>query len=72
MSEVTVIGLGPMGIALAQALLGNGHSGAESGDNSYFVDPQKKLTVICLTNTAVARMVGEFSTALVNAVYGNN
>ena len=38
--------------------------------HSYFVDPQKGLTVICLTNTAVAGMVGEFPTALVNAVYG--
>jgi len=38
--------------------------------HSYFVDPQEKLTVICLTNTAVAGMVGEFPTALVNAVYG--
>jgi CubicO group peptidase (beta-lactamase class C family) len=37
---------------------------------NYFVDPQKKLTVICLTNTGVAGMVGEFPTALVNAVYG--
>lgn len=38
--------------------------------NNYFVDPQKKLTVVCLTNTGVAGMVGEFPTALVNAVYG--
>jgi CubicO group peptidase (beta-lactamase class C family) len=38
--------------------------------HSYFVDPQQKLTVICLTNTAVAGMVGEFPTALVNTVYG--
>lgn len=37
--------------------------------HSYFVDPQEKLTVICLTNTAVAGMTGEFPTALVNAVY---
>jgi len=38
--------------------------------HNYFVDPQRKLTVICLTNTAVAGMVGEFPTALVDAVYG--
>lgn len=39
--------------------------------HSYFVDPKEKLTVICLTDTAIAGMVGEFPTALVNAVYGN-
>jgi CubicO group peptidase (beta-lactamase class C family) len=38
--------------------------------HNYFVDPQKQLTVICLTNTAVAGMTGEFPKALVNAVYG--
>ena len=36
----------------------------------YFVDPREKLTVICLTDTAIAGMVGEFPTALVRAVYG--
>jgi len=38
--------------------------------HSYFVDPREKLTVICLTDTAIAGMVGEFPTALVGAVYG--
>jgi CubicO group peptidase (beta-lactamase class C family) len=38
--------------------------------HTYFVDPQKQLTVICLTNTAVAGMTGEFPRALLNAVYG--
>jgi len=38
--------------------------------HSYFVDPKEKLTVICLTDTAIAGMTGEFPTALVNAVYG--
>jgi len=40
--------------------------------HSYFVDPQRKLTVICLTNTTVAGMVGEFPTAIVNTVSGKN
>lgn len=38
--------------------------------HNYFVDPKEKLTVICLTDTAVAGMVGEFPTALVGAIYG--
>lgn len=38
--------------------------------HSFFVDPQQKLTVICLTNTAIAGTIGDFPAALVNAVYG--
>ncbi len=38
--------------------------------HSFFVDPRKKLTVIYLTNTTGAGVVGgEFPTAIVNAVY---
>lgn len=38
--------------------------------HTYFVDPREKLTVVCMTDTAIAGMVGEFPTALVSAVYG--
>lgn len=38
--------------------------------HSYFVDPQKKLTMICLTNTAIAGMTGDFPNAIVKAIYG--
>jgi CubicO group peptidase (beta-lactamase class C family) len=38
--------------------------------HSYFVDPQKKLTVVFLTNTAIAGMAGDFPNAVVNAIYG--
>lgn len=37
--------------------------------HSYFVDPQKKLTVIGLTNTTVAGMTGDFPNAVVKAIY---
>lgn len=38
--------------------------------HSWFVDPQKKLTVVALTNTALEGMNGAFTTALRDAVYG--
>lgn len=38
--------------------------------HGYFVDPQQKITVICLTNTAIAGMAGDFPAALIKAVYG--
>lgn len=37
--------------------------------HSYFVDPQKKLTVICLTNTTFAGMTGDFPNAILKAIY---
>jgi hypothetical protein len=36
----------------------------------FFVDPAQKLTVIVLTNTALAGMSGAFPDALLEAVYG--
>jgi CubicO group peptidase (beta-lactamase class C family) len=38
--------------------------------HSWFVDPAAELTVIGLTNTAVAGMTGAFPLAVRNAVYG--
>ncbi|WP_207461415.1 serine hydrolase domain-containing protein [Azospirillum sp. SYSU D00513] len=38
--------------------------------HSWFVDPAERLTVVSLTNTAVAGMTGAFPDALRNAVYG--
>jgi CubicO group peptidase (beta-lactamase class C family) len=38
--------------------------------HSYFVDPGRRMTVIWLTNTAMAGMAGEFPKQLINAVYG--
>lgn len=38
--------------------------------NHFFVDPAQKLTVIVLTNTALAGMAGAFPDALQEAVYG--
>lgn len=38
--------------------------------NHFFVDPAQKLTVIVLTNTALAGMAGAFPDALLEAVYG--
>lgn len=38
--------------------------------NHFFVDPAQKLTVIVLTNTAIAGMAGAFPDALQEAVYG--
>ena len=37
--------------------------------NSWFVDPAKRLSVVGLTNTAVAGMLGAFPDALRNAIY---
>lgn len=38
--------------------------------HSWFIDPQARLTVIGLTNTAVAGMTGAFPMAIRDAVYG--
>jgi CubicO group peptidase (beta-lactamase class C family) len=40
--------------------------------NHFFVDPAQKLTVIVLTNTALAGMAGAFPDALQEAVYGRH
>jgi CubicO group peptidase (beta-lactamase class C family) len=38
--------------------------------NHFFVDPAQKVTVIVLTNTALAGMTDAFPDALLEAVYG--
>ncbi|WP_394848030.1 beta-lactamase family protein [Pendulispora brunnea] len=38
--------------------------------HSFFVDPTEKLSVVVLTNTAFAGMIGAFPDAVRNAVYG--
>jgi CubicO group peptidase (beta-lactamase class C family) len=38
--------------------------------SSWFVDPSRRLTVVVLTNTAVAGMVGPYPDAVRDAVYG--
>src|SRR5947209_17263361 len=38
--------------------------------HSYFVDPERQLTVVALTNTALEGGFGAFVPALRNAVYG--
>jgi hypothetical protein len=38
--------------------------------NHFFVDPARKVTVIVLTNTALAGMTDAFPDALLEAVYG--
>ena len=38
--------------------------------HSWFVDPQKALTVVALTNTALEGMWGQFTVDLRNAIYG--
>lgn len=38
--------------------------------HSWFVDPLERLSVVALTNTAIAGMTGDFPTALRDAVYG--
>ena len=38
--------------------------------HSWFVDPARRLSVVALTNTAVAGMNGPFPEAIVDAVYG--
>jgi CubicO group peptidase (beta-lactamase class C family) len=40
--------------------------------NHFFVDPAQKLTVIVLTNTALAGMGGAFPDALQEAIYGGH
>jgi CubicO group peptidase (beta-lactamase class C family) len=37
--------------------------------HSWFVDPERKLTVIALTNTALEGMIGRFPTELRDAIY---
>lgn len=38
--------------------------------NHYFVDPKNEISVVTLTNTAVAGMIGAFPQAIRDAVYG--
>ncbi len=38
--------------------------------NSWFVDPERRLVVDALTNTAVEGMSGKFTTDIRDAVYG--
>jgi CubicO group peptidase (beta-lactamase class C family) len=38
--------------------------------SSWFVDPSRRLTVVVLTNTAVAGMIGPYPDAIRDAVYG--
>jgi CubicO group peptidase (beta-lactamase class C family) len=38
--------------------------------HSWFVDPTRRLTVVALTNTALAGMVGPFPDAIRDAAYG--
>jgi CubicO group peptidase (beta-lactamase class C family) len=38
--------------------------------HSWFVDPAHRVTVVSLTNTAIAGMFGAFPTALRDAIYG--
>jgi CubicO group peptidase (beta-lactamase class C family) len=38
--------------------------------HSWFVDPTLDLTVVALTNTAIAGMMGTFPDALRDAIYG--
>jgi CubicO group peptidase (beta-lactamase class C family) len=44
--------------------------GGGAWGTSYFVDPHRRMTVIWLTNTAMAGMAGEFPNQLVKAIYG--
>jgi len=39
---------------------------------NWFVDPERKLTMVSLTNTAIEGMVGAFSQEVRDAVYGSN
>lgn len=39
--------------------------------NSFFVDPEAKLSVVLLTNTALVGMMGELPDALARAIYGS-
>ncbi|WP_437867489.1 hypothetical protein [Sorangium sp. So ce363] len=43
---------------------------ASAYGNHFWVDPSAKLTVVVLTNTAFAGMLGEFPDAVRRAVYG--
>ena len=38
--------------------------------NTFWVDPQKQLCVVALTNTAMEGMLGEFPSQVQQAVYG--
>lgn len=40
--------------------------------NSFWVDPAARLSVVALTNTAVAGMTGDFPDSIVRAVYGRS
>jgi CubicO group peptidase (beta-lactamase class C family) len=37
---------------------------------SWFVDPERRISMVALTNTAIAGMIGDFPNALRDAVYG--
>jgi CubicO group peptidase (beta-lactamase class C family) len=80
--DVPVVLMGPgYGFSLgAGVLLDPAVAGAPQGagtwswggvyGGSWFVDPANRITVVVLTNTAIEGMVGAFTVAVRDAVYG--
>jgi CubicO group peptidase (beta-lactamase class C family) len=57
-------------LAATPQSLGSWRWGGVYGNN-WFVDPTKSLSVVIVTNTAIAGMTGRFPNALTEAIYGS-